>query len=149
MQAEIVVLVSQGLLMENLVTQKLVRPCTRSMALYSAHANAADGTGFPKAHTTRSHKDATEYPASYNIRTGLKQDMEYIIYSSDEDDDEEEDDDNDDEGKDSGSDSNDGSLNSLPSMIKACGKVEKEATDADYSAFAGHFGAFLKLMGKD
>ena len=72
------------------------------------------------------------------------------MYSSDEDEEEEDDeDDNDDKDKDSGSGGKDRSLNSLPAMIKACGKVEKEATDADYSAFAGHFGAFLKLMGKD
>ena len=76
--------------------------------------------------------------------------MQYVIYSSDEDDEEDDDDDNNDAvDEDSGSGGKDGSLDSLPAMIKACEKVEKETTDADYSAFAGHFGAFLKSMGKD
>ena len=42
------------------------------------------------------------------------------------------------------------SLSSLSAaMKKACVKFEKETEDADSSAFAGHFGAFLKSMGKD
>ena len=43
-----------------------------------------------------------------------------------------------------------GSLSSLSAAtLKACKKSKKDTSDADHSAFAGHFRDFLKLMGKD
>ena len=66
-----------------------------------------------------------------------------MYYSLDEDKD-----DDDDEDKDSNFGGKDGSLNSLPTMIKSWEKVNKETSDPDYSAVAGQFGALLKSMKK-
>ena len=79
--------------------------------------------------------------------------MENVMYSSDEeeenDDDDSDDDSVDDSDDDSGSGGKDGSLNALASVIEKLAKFEQETDNADSSAFADHFGAFLKSMGKD